>query len=220
MQNKVVVFDLEDTLYKEIDFLKSGYIAVADYLTREIGISCLYDEMWETYQAGEKDVFQTIIDRHHITIEKNRLINVYRYHIPQIQLDDETKCVLRQFQSKFHLALITDGRTETKRNVINALEIPKYIDWSDIYISEDVGFLKTEPCSFIRIMEKRPNCQYVYVGDNNEKDFVIPNQLGWDTICLLDDGQHIHKQDFSLENDYLPKYRINTITELIDIINK
>lgn len=220
MQNKVVVFDLEDTLYKEIDFLKSGYIAVADYLTREIGISCLYDEMWQTYQAGEKDVFQKIIDRHHISIEKTRLINAYRYHIPQIQLDDETKRVLGQLQSYCHLALITDGRTETKKNVIMALGIHEYIDWEDIYISEDVGCLKIEPCSCMRIMEKHPNCHYVYIGDNPAKDFFAPNKLGWDTICLLDDGRNIHKQDFSLGSDFLPKYKIKCITELLDIIKK
>lgn len=218
MQNKVVVFDLEDTLYKEVDFLKSGFHAVDVFLSNKCRTAGLYVEMWKAYQAGEKDVFKKILDEHRLNIDKSVLIDIYRYHIPQLQMDDATEHVLEQLHSECHLALITDGRTRTKRNVIIALGIPKYIDWSDIYVSEDVGCLKTEPCSFNSIMEKHPDCQYIYVGDNPEKDFVIPNQLGWDTICLLDDGRHIHKQDFSLNVVKIPKHTINNIKEVLNYV--
>lgn len=214
MQNKVVVFDLEDTLYKEIDFLKSGFHAVADYLAASYGITDIYSVMIEAYQEGENDVFQLILDNHHLTITKSELIDVYRYHFPQIHLDSNVKSVLEQLQAKCHLALITDGRTKTKMNIINALGLSVYFGMSDIYISEEVGHLKTAPYSFEKIMESYPGCQYFYVGDNTEKDFLIPNQLGWVSICLLDDGRHIHKQDFALASQHLPTYQIKKLNDL------
>ena len=219
MPNKVVVFDLEDTLYQEIDFLKSGYHAVAGYLTKSLGIHDLYAELLEAYQAGEKDVFQKVLDNHLLTIEKSELLDVYRYHLPQIHLDSKVRSVLKQLQGNCHLALITDGRPRTKRNIINALGLSDYFDWANVYISDEVGHLKTAPYSFEKIMETYPDCQYIYVGDNPAKDFLAPNKLGWMTVCLLDNGQNIHPQDFSLAPEYLPQHKIKDITELIDILN-
>ena len=219
MRNKVVVFDLEDTLYQEMDFLKSGYQAVADYITKSIGKDDLYTEMIEAYQAGEKDVFQKVLNDHQLTIDKSELLDIYRYHIPQIHLDSKVRSVLEQLQGKYHLALITDGRPRTKRNIINALGLSEYFDGADVYISDEVGHLKTAPYSFERIMGKYPDCQYIYVGDNPAKDFLVPNRLGWLTVCLKDHGQNIHPQDFSLAAEYLPQRTINEMTELIDILN-
>jgi putative hydrolase of the HAD superfamily len=218
MLNKVVVFDLDDTLYKEIDFLKSGYHAVADYLTKSFGIQDLYAEMTEAYQTGEKDVFQKVLDHHHLTIDKSVLIDIYRYHIPQIHLDGMVKSVLEQLKENCHLAMVTDGRPKTKRNIINALGLAEYFAWADVYVSDEVGHMKTTPYSFEKIMETYPDCQYICVGDNPAKDFLVPNRLGWITVCLLDNGQIIHPQDFSLPETYLPKRTINNIGELLSLI--
>lgn len=219
MPSKVVVFDLEDTLYQEIDFLKSGYHAVADYLTKTVGIHDLYAEMIEAYQAGEKDVFQKVLDHHHLNIDKSELADVYRYHIPQIHLDSKVRSVLEQLQGRYHLAIITDGRPRTKRNIINALGLSEFFEWPDIYISDEVGHLKTAPYSFEKIMDTYPDSHYVYVGDNPAKDFLVPNRLGWITVCLLDTGQNIHPQDFKLSVEYLPQRIIKDITELLEIID-
>ncbi len=217
MPSKVVVFDLEDTLYQEIDFLKSGYHAVADYLAKSFGILDLFVEMMEAYQAGEKDVFKKVLDHHHLNIDKSELTDVYRYHIPQIHLDSKVRYVLEQFQGRYHLAIITDGRPRTKRNIINALRLSEFFEWSDVYISEEVGHLKTAPYSFEKIMERYPDCEYIYVGDNPAKDFIVPNKLGWLTVCLLDNGQNIHPQDFTLSAEYLPQRKIKNIIELIEL---
>lgn len=219
MLNKVVAFDLEDTLYQEIDFLKSGYHAVADYLSASLGIDDLYKEMIDAYLAGEKDVFQKVMDDHQLFIEKSVLTDVYRYHIPQIYLDSEVRPVLEQLHAQYHLALITDGRPKTKRNIINALGLSEFFDWSDVYISDEVGHLKTTPYSFEKIMATYPDCQYLYVGDNPAKDFLVSNRLGWTTVCLLNNGQNIHPQDFTLPAGYLPQRKIKDITELLEIIN-
>lgn len=218
MLNKVVAFDLEDTLYQEIDFLKSGYHAVADYLSASLGIDDLYKEMIDAYLAGEKDVFQKIMDNHQLFIDKFVLTDVYRYHIPQIHLDSKVRSVLEQLQGRYHLAIITDGRPRTKRNIINALGLSEFFEWPDVYISDEVGYLKTAPYSFEKIMERYPDCEYMYVGDNPAKDFLVPNRLGWITVCLLDTGQNIHPQDFSLPEEYLPKKTINNISELLSLI--
>lgn len=54
-------------------------------------------------------------------------------------------------------------------------------------------------------------------GDNLRKDFITPNKLGWKTICLLDDGRNIHRQDFSCPEEYLPNVKIHTLKELLSL---
>ena len=65
-------------------------------------------------------------------------------------------------------------------------------------------------------MLKYPSKSYAYIGDNLNKDFITPKYLAWRTICLKDNGQNIHAQNFSMSEEYLPE---NTITNLSEIIN-
>ena len=46
--NKVVVFDLDDTLYKEVDYVRSGFMAVAQHL----GDDSLLDVMLKARSKG------------------------------------------------------------------------------------------------------------------------------------------------------------------------
>ena len=50
MCKKVVVFDLDDTLYKEIDYLKSAFQEIADYFRDQYGIYVLWGEMLRYYR--------------------------------------------------------------------------------------------------------------------------------------------------------------------------
>jgi putative hydrolase of the HAD superfamily len=58
----------------------------------------------------------------------------------------------------------------------------------------------------------------LYVGNDTGKDFVGPNVLGWTTVCLIDDGRNIRKQDFKLDTIALPKVKIQSIGELLQLI--
>lgn len=45
MRKRVVVFDLDDTLYKEIDFLKSAYMEIASWIEESYGKIGVYEYM-------------------------------------------------------------------------------------------------------------------------------------------------------------------------------
>ena len=215
-KQKVVVFDLDDTLYKEIDFLKSAFKEIADYLTHKYGITDVWCEMMQFYHEG-KDIFQGVINRYQLIEGKQGLIDMYRQHKPDICLDGPTLDVLRTLKTDYNcnLGIITDGRSVTQRNKIEALGLYSYVQPEAIFISEECGHEKIDVYSFEQIERLFPCCDYIYVGDNPAKDFIVPNKLGWDTICLIDNGQNIHQQDFNLAQDKLPKHVIKDITELL-----
>ena len=86
------------------------------------------------------------------------------------------------------------------------------MDISSIIVSEEFGSEKPDERNYLYFSEK------LYVGDNPQKDFLAPNRLGWETICLLDNGENIHCQDFSLPVEYLPHYKIRAFDEILGIL--
>lgn len=207
---KVVVFDLDDTLYKEIDFLKSAFKEIAEM----IGEDMSYDFMLKTYLKGG-NAFYEVIDKYQLSCSVDDLLYIYRHHIPKIHLTQDATRILTMIKGKFPMGLISDGRSVQQRNKIKALGIDKYISEDNILISEEFGHHKPEPNAFLFFMKKYPLGDFFYIGDNPAKDFVAPNQLGWTTICLLDDGRNIHKQWFSLSSIYQPKIKIKSLSDCV-----
>lgn len=210
----VVVFDLDDTLYKEIDYLKSAYYEIAKSLENNTFVR-LYHTMLKMYMDG-KNVFGALESKY--DIRSSDLLRIYRNHKPTLNLQDEAKSVLIFLKNRnYIIGLITDGRSNTQRNKLDALGITDLFD--HILISEETGVDKTNPQSFRYFHDRYIGGRFLYIGDNTRKDFYYPNKLGWETICLLDSGGNIHQQDFSLESGYLPMYKISSLPELLKYLS-
>lgn len=208
MKTNYVIFDLDDTLIYEIDFLKSAYKEISEFLNDDE----VYEIMIEKYFLGE-NVFEFLEKKY--LVKKEELLHIYRNHIPTIELIDGAKELLQNLVNKnCRLGLITDGRSITQRNKIKALQIESFFD--KIVISEEIGTTKPNMDNYT--IFSHSNAQFYYIGDNITKDFVTPNHLGWTTICLLDNGKNIHKQNFELDNKFLPKFKIKNLLEINTII--
>ena len=204
----IVVFDLDDTLYEELDFLKSGFLKISKYIDAR-NFNRIYKEMLSWYQEG-KNVFNILSAKY--SVDHELLLNLYRNHIPEIRLRRDAKEILEKLNDQgIIMGLITDGRTLTQNNKIDALGINGYFDI--IVISEEFGSKKPDLNNFKIFEIKFPNSKYIYIGDNTDKDFIAPSKLGWNTYCLSDRGNNIHKQDLL----FLPKSTI-LIQMLSDIL--
>ena len=208
----VIVFDLDDTLYNEISFVESGFKAVSHYL----GYPSYADEMMSSWEEG-KNAFEQLINNHSLCVSIDELLKVYRTHEPSINLDPSIIATLKILVAHDKtLGLITDGRSKTQRNKIKALGLYHWFPKDNIIISEEFGSSKPDLRNYLFFMSKYPGKSYTYIGDNIAKDFVAPKSLGWQTICLKDNGLNIHSQDFGQSEEYLPDLVINHIKELID----
>ena len=215
MCKKIVVFDLDDTLYKEIDYLESAYKEIADF----VGHPELSKQMVVWYKKG-KNVFLELNKCLGIDNSIAEYLRIYRNHIPTIELSGGVEDTLNELKHRgYVLGLITDGRSISQRNKIKALSLERWFENENIIISEEFGSEKTEERNFRYFMEKYPDGEFTYVGDNPKKDFTVPNRLGWKTICLLNDGRNIHVQVFCLDDDCLPSMKISEINSIPKIRN-
>lgn len=226
MCKKVVVFDLDDTLYKEIDFLKSGYRKVSELVEKKYGLDAheVYARLLSWYNQ-EKNPFETLNDAYRVENPISDYLNVYRYHHPTLQLSSEVVKVLTALkEGGVLMGIISDGREETQKNKIDALDLTEWVNSDLVFINEDKKYFKPNHWSYNRMMlacfdkNLETDATFYYVGDNTEKDFLAPNQLGWKTVMLIDDGRNIHKQNMELPTEYLPQYTIENLVELLDLI--
>ena len=203
----VIVFDLDDTLYKEVSFVESGFNAVARYL----GNLSYADEMMSSWRRV-KNAFEQLLSNHSLTSSVEELLTIYRTHVPTIELETSVVATLEALVENGEiLGIITDGRYITQRNKIKALGLSRWIADDNIIISEEFGSAKPDIRNYRFFMSKYPGKTYTCIGDNVAKDFVAPKSLGWQTICLKDNGQNIHVQDFGIGKEYLPDIIVTNI---------
>ena len=205
--SKIFVFDLDDTLYSERDFEKSGI----EFVYKNFNIEHI--EL-ETILNNRKNWIEKIIDGSNNQITLQMVLDIYRNHFPTIQLYNDAKVFLEKLHSQgIEMSLITDGRSITQRNKLRALGIETF--FKNIVISEEVNSEKPSEYNFRMVMDNKIAENYIYIADNPKKDFITPNKLGWTSVCLLDRGQNVHKQNFNISSEYLPLFSISSFEEII-----
>ncbi|RTY66252.1 HAD family hydrolase [Flavobacterium bomense] len=210
---KAIVFDLDDTLIYEINFLNSAFREISKFIDPDNATS-IYNYMVLCYKEG-KNVFEELLLIYPLIL-KDELLTIYRNHFPSIELNEGVIEVLNYCKEKsFFLGLISDGRSITQRNKLAAIGIISFFD--KIIISEEFGSEKPTLENYKNFFEIEAE-EYFYIADNPKKDFISPNRLGWSTVCLKDKGLNIHQQNFDLPPEYLPIKIINSLKELIGII--
>ncbi len=178
-QIKGVIFDLDDTLYSEKEYIKSGYKAVSDYLGGEYE-----DKLWGFFEAKKPAIDELMRDLGRED-EKAEVLKVYRSHKPDIHPYSGVAEMIAELKEKgIKVGIITDGRPEGQRNKLKSLGL----DIDDVIITDELGGVQfRKPCDIaFRIMATRWRlnpADIVYVGDNPAKDFQAPQQLGM--RCIL-----------------------------------
>ena len=175
-QIKGVIFDLDDTLYSEKEYIRSGYKAVSDYLG-----GGYEGKLWCNFEAG-KPAIDELLKELGKDNEKDAVLNIYRSHKPDIHLYDGVAEMIETLKNKgIKVGIVTDGRPEGQRNKLEVLGLEEKVD--DVIITDELGgtqFRKPSDIAF-RIMTTRWRlnpADVIYVGDNPTKDFQACRQLG------------------------------------------
>jgi putative hydrolase of the HAD superfamily len=176
----VIVFDLDDTLYNEVEFVKSGFLEVAKYIDGNDYIDRYHNMLKIFREEGSGKIFNRILDGFDSEVNIQKLVNVYRFHTPNISLPLESRELLRTLQGR-KISLISDGEFLMQENKFRALGLQSYIEkpiFTDRYNTR-----KPEEKPYRMVMENFPyETEFCYIADNPKKDFIAPKELGWKTV--------------------------------------
>jgi putative hydrolase of the HAD superfamily len=186
-----VVFDMDDTLYPERDYARSGFRAVAAWAEAHLGIPARlgFVELNDLFEAGIRGgTFDRWLLAHGIHPQEwiHPLVSVYRKHTPALTPFPEVRQVLKALGGRYKLGLLSDGYLETQRLKLDALDLARCFD--AIVFSDQWGREAWKPSvrPFLAILKElnlAPN-RVVYVADNPRKDFVGPKRLGMPSMWL------------------------------------
>ncbi|MGE5297095.1 MAG: HAD family hydrolase [Solirubrobacterales bacterium] len=222
-----VIFDLDDTLYDEIDFCRSGFRAAAEHvatLSDNLTPQAAFETIWRCFIRGDcGSTFNAALAELGIPIDPpliHKLVEIYRTHRPTLTLPADSRAVLDELKGRYTLALLTDGYLPTQRLKVEALGIEH--DFKSILYTEELGreHWKPSPLGFQRLLETldaRPQ-EAVYVADNQSKDFIGPNRLGMLTIQVARPGGLYHQP--SPLPDAAPKRTIVKLGNLARVLSE
>jgi putative hydrolase of the HAD superfamily len=219
----ILVFDLDDTLYEEITYVKSSFRAVANYLAKKFNLSVndIYQELIKVLeQKGRGNVFNEVLLNFHIfsKTEVKNCLTVYRKNQPDIKLSKDAKDCLERFNS-FPKYLVTDGNKIVQTVKIKTLGLDYY--FKKTIPSHNFGKLRAKPSTYIfyKILdwEQAKPEELVYIGDNPNKDFINLKKEGFKTLRVLKGNF----KNIQLTNEYEAHFQINSLDEFdFQLLNK
>ena len=213
----IIVFDLDDTLYEEINYVKSGFRAVSNHLSNQYKIGTpevVYKELILLLEKqGRGKIFDRILERYDLSNKAviKKCLAIYRLHDPDICFSTIGRSCLERFQD-FPKYLLTDGNKVVQTKKIKSLDIDDY--FKRIVITHNYGLKYSKPSTYcfhkILKWEDASPSDLVYVGDNPRKDFVNLKSNGFKTVRVLT-GEH---KDVVAPIEYEADAKINSLNEL------
>jgi len=213
---QVLIFDLDDTLYEERQYVESGFRAVAGHLhvTFGWGKGTVYRRMLEILaQRGRGRVFDLVLRERNIVSKRHvaDCVMVYRTHKPMLHLAPQAKKMLSLLRGR-SCYLVTDGHKIVQATKIKALGLDRF--FKGIYITHRYGICHAKPSTYcFDLIRRRASCDWTdmaYIGDNPAKDFVNLNPLGVITIRVL---TGVHRKS-KAKAGYDSRFTINSLDEL------
>ncbi|WP_051881417.1 HAD family hydrolase [Parvularcula oceani] len=215
MSQTAFVFDLDDTLYKERDYVASCFAFVGAAMAGR-GHEGVAARLHALFAEGRPDPIADACAPLGLTPEEVRaLVLEMRGHFPDIALRPDAAALLGALRERgLPYSIVTNGRGETQRRKIGALGLG---DAASVSISGETGHAKPDPRAYEAAAAAHEGCRLVYVGDNPQKDFLAPNAMGWTTVMLRCDGSHIHAQA-AVPEEAAPAMTIGRLTELLPLL--
>lgn len=220
-----VIFDLDDTLYPERDFARSGFAAVDAWAVDKFSVQGLGPAMLELLDAGHRgNLFGMALMARRpdaSAADIAMLHDVYRAHAPTgLALFDDGAWALEHYARQSALGLITDGHVVMQSSKVRGLRIAhrfREIIYTDT-LAPGRAMAKPHARAFevMAATLARPGDRFVYVGDNPSKDFVAPNALGWISVWI-DRRAGIH-HGAPVADGGAPQHTIRSLRELPGVL--
>lgn len=219
---KVVVFDLDDTLFPERQFVISGFQAVSDWILSKYSVPGFDVTAESLFKEGCRgNIFDNALAQLNIKYDASlieEMIKIYRGHKPNISLYNDAEWAISFFRTNTRLGIITDGYLITQQNKVASLGIEAMFDV--IVYSDAFGRKNWKPSKvpYLNLM-KSLGCtgeHCYYIGDNPAKDFVEAKKLGWQTVQI-----YRGEGEYSLlicDKAHEAHYKINSLFQLREIV--
>ena len=168
---RAVVFDLDDTLYPESAYVRSGFRALGEWADEQLGVPVeeAYAELEALFREGVRgDTFDRWLAARGIPDAGlvPEMVRVYRAHRPAIEPFPEAPALLDRLRRRYALGVLSDGEVEVQSAKLDSLGLRTLL--------ERMGSVAAGEAA--------------YLADNPAKDFIAARAAGMRSVRLRYDG--------------------------------
>jgi putative hydrolase of the HAD superfamily len=188
MTRRAIVFDLDDTLYRERRFALSGYRAVALAVERDFGLSgaSAFKSLALSLRRGRRALaFQDLAASCGLPGSSvPAWIECYRNHVPQLRLLPEVRRTLDDLRRRWRVGVLTNGPTVVQAAKVAALGLDPLVD--AVTYADQFGGGKPSPEAFLEILARldADPGRTVFAGDDPHRDIAGARRVGMKTVYL------------------------------------
>lgn len=197
---KAIVFDLDDTLYRqEVPFVAAIKLVFPQLIEEELTplfklFRTISDHL---YKQSRQEDGPSMLEVNHLRLSKaleayyglkvtegltSLFEREYTQQLTQICLSPPLKTILQQLTKNYRLGIITNGYTQRQETKLSSLKLSEIIPKENILISEKVGLEKPDHLIF-ELMAQRfalhETKSLLYIGDHYKNDVIGAKQAGW-----------------------------------------
>lgn len=208
---KLILLDLDDTMFDELQYVKSGFVSVAKYISRNSNFTqdiILSQMMYQFYKYGRNGIFNRVTSYFKLgSMSIPDIVNIYRNHDPEIELLAGVTEACADIESIVPIVIITDGLSSVQRKKVAALGI-------DIPVLYCMDFNSPKPAvnaysHALKMLSIRPEDALV-IGDDPYCDIVAAHNLGSDS-CRIISGKY---SSIPCLDDYKSTYEFDSFVSV------
>jgi putative hydrolase of the HAD superfamily len=194
---RALIFDLDDTLYPERQFVRSGFHAVATEVTRRFGVprrGALATLFCALRQGNRGQALQELCRQHDLPATiVSELVETIRAHVPTLRLPPSTAAALAAARARgWRLGVLTNGLPAVQARKAEALGLGALVD--TVVYAHDCGTRAGKPAPepfqiALAQLETVP-AACVFVGDDPWCDIAGARHVGLRTILLCRQEHH------------------------------
>ena len=226
MSIKALLFDLDDTLYDEKQFVKSGFIEVAEFVEDKLKIDkdFFYKILINIFNGGSRgNIFNLALEKVNIVSDEDiisSMVKIYRGHNPNIRLEEDVKSLIIKLKEIYSLGIVTDGYFKVQKKKVQVLKLEELFD--SIIYTDEYGREYWKPNVFgyklaLERFQIVPG-EAVYIGDNPYKDFIGAKKIGISTVRVK--NQNREYSNVKLNKEYEVDYEIKELHEILELLKK
>ena len=199
---KKLIFDLDNTLiipnYNDMEsFINENLSGVDPNFSKDLNrLLFMYEE--ENTKYEKEKLYKYLNDRCNVEIPKQLYNDLLEgtANLPEQDFSNSIEILKYLKEKGFEIVILTIWFKDIQCEKINVAGLSKYID--KVYSGEE--FLKPRMESFRNASRNYHYDECAMIGDNYEKDILIPKKLGMKTFYLNKNDKNIDKGVIKIEN--------------------
>jgi len=194
MTRRAIVFDLDETLYRERRFALGGYRAVARLVSDGSGLaeSHVFGLLALALRQGRRArAFQELADRYGLpTSSIPTWVRAYRTHHPDLRLQAPVRRTLEALRGRWLTGVLTNGLPAVQASKVKALGIDGLVD--TVVYADSFGGGKPSPQAFLEVLSRlgADPANSVFAGDDPVRDIEGARAVGMRTVLVRRGSQN------------------------------